>query len=100
MNHHVYILYSLSLNRFYVGQTTNLDKRIKQHNNGQSTYTSQGVPWNLIWSTIKMSLKEALLLESKIKNLSRARKVSFMGKYKEGISDLIYFENLKLKVPH
>jgi len=85
MNIHVYILYSKKLNRFYVGQTTNLGNRLSEHNQGESNYTSQGLPWTLLWSVSKSSLNEALTFERKLKNLSRARKMKFMIKYDEGV---------------
>lgn len=85
MSHHVYILYSNKLQRFYVGLTINLDRRLDEHNKGKSSYTSTGTPWNLLWSTTKPTLSAAEILERKLKNLSRERKVKFMKKYHEGI---------------
>ena len=45
MSFHVYILYSKTLDRFYVGFTTNLTNRLAEHNAGESAYTSGGIPW-------------------------------------------------------
>ncbi|WP_081428658.1 GIY-YIG nuclease family protein [Cytophaga hutchinsonii] len=45
----VYILYSVSLKKYYVGQTNNYERRINDHNSGQSNYTSKGIPWILIY---------------------------------------------------
>ena len=87
MIHVVYILYSSKLDRFYVGQTSNLENRIIEHNSGESLYTSTGIPWSLLWSTEKSSLRAAEDLELKLKNLTRVRKVKFMRKYPEGIRD-------------
>lgn len=85
MNFSVYILYSKKLDRFYVGFTSNLENRIKQHNKGESSYTSQGIPWIILWATSKEVREEAEHLERKLKNLSRVRKIDFMNKYSEGI---------------
>lgn len=85
MSYHVYILHSNKLQRFYVGQTINLDRRLDEHNKGKSSYTSTGTPWILLWSTTKSSLSGTEILERKLKNLSRERKVKFMKKYHEGI---------------
>jgi putative endonuclease len=63
----VYILYSESLDRYYVGQTNNLEKRIKTHNSCGKKYTSKGMPWKLINSYFCDTRSEALQLESKIK---------------------------------
>lgn len=85
MTYHIYILYSEKLNHFYIGHTTNLDNRFTKHNNGESPYTSQGIPWSLLWSTTKNSFRLAEALEFKLKNLSRSRKIKFMKKYHEGV---------------
>ena len=87
MSYHVYILYSKKINRFYVGQTSDLNNRFTEHNSEESPYTSQGIPWILLWSTIKPSLRAAEDLEEKLKNLSRVRKMRFMRKYSNGIFD-------------
>ena len=99
MQYHVYILYSKKLSRFYIGHTTNLHNRLTEHNSGESPYTSQGVPWALLWSAKKDSQRQANALEFKLKNLSRARKIKFIRKYADFIQDLdllITIEN-KLK---
>ncbi|MEX1034836.1 MAG: GIY-YIG nuclease family protein [Sneathiella sp.] len=44
--HYVYILQSVNLpEHFYVGLTTDLNKRLAQHNNGESVHTSKFKPW-------------------------------------------------------
>jgi putative endonuclease len=94
MKYQVYILYSKKLNRLYVGHTYDLNKRLLQHNKGESFYTSQGIPWRLLWSSIKDSKSKAEILESKLKNLSRNRKITFMNKYHIGILDIDLFTTL------
>ena len=85
MSCHVYILYSKRLSRFYIGHTRDLQNRLNEHNSGESAYTSQGIPWTIIWSTTKDSFRQAEALEFKLKNLSRARKIKFMRKYGDGM---------------
>jgi putative endonuclease len=94
MQYHVYILYSKKLNRFYVGQTSNLNNRLIEHNTGESPYTSAGIPWTLVWSTSKPSFRAAEIMEDKLKNLSRSRKIKFMRKYAEGIADEVLLNEL------
>jgi putative endonuclease len=79
--------YSSKIDRFYVGQTSNLKNGITEQNSGESLYTSTGMPWTLLWSTEKSSLL-ASEVEFKLKNLTRVRKIRFMRKYFEGIHDL------------
>jgi putative endonuclease len=44
--HYVYVLRSTSHpTRYYVGETTNVEQRLKQHNQGNSTYSKRYAPW-------------------------------------------------------
>lgn len=67
MNYKVYILYSQKSSRYYVGQTADIDKRYKRHNNGFVPSTKSGVSWNLIKTIDVQNRSEALKLEKKIK---------------------------------
>jgi putative endonuclease len=84
--YYVYILYSISTGRFYKGQTSNLEVRLKRHNSGSEKYTCKGTPWKLVFSIKKNSRSEALILEKKLKHLSRQRTINFMLKYNEGFA--------------
>ncbi len=44
---YVYIIYSTKLNRYYVGYSIDLDKRMMDHNSGISKYTSKVTDWEL-----------------------------------------------------
>ena len=61
--HYLYIIYSFSLNKYYVGETSNFSERIIQHNNGfyKNSYTSKASDWNPV-----------LIIE--FDNISQARK--------------------------
>jgi putative endonuclease len=76
-----YILISLKDGRFYIGQTNNLENRLKQHNQGKSNYTKRFIPWKL-FAFIKVdSRNKAMDFERKIKNLkSRNRILIFIEK--------------------
>jgi len=91
---YVYILYSEKLSRFYVGITNNINRRLKDHNSGESSYTKQGIPWKLIWITEKENRQLAKILERKLKNLTVSRKLRFMSKYHQGIFEKNYFNKL------
>ena len=43
--HYLYLLYSQSLSRFYIGVASNLDQRLGEHNRGNSPFTRKGIPW-------------------------------------------------------
>jgi len=86
MEFFVYILYSSEQNIFYKGQTNNLHERIHRHSNGYEKSTCRYNDLKLIWSCTKPTRSEALILETKLKNLSKQRLIDFMLKYNEGIA--------------
>jgi len=67
----VYILQSAS-GRYYVGSTGNLERRVEQHNTHKypgSEYTKRaGGPWELVYSEVYETRKEALKREKQIKS--------------------------------
>ena len=81
MKYFVYILYSVDFDRYYKGQCQNLDNRIERHNSGKEKSTAPYRPWILVWSGIKDTRSEAMLLERKLKNLSKAKTQYFIEKY-------------------
>ena len=82
MCYFVYILYSKSIDVYYKGQTADLEDRIKRHNNKQEKATRNGVPWDLVWYSKKSTRSEAIILESKLKNLSRERLIRFIKNHR------------------
>ena len=44
----VYILFSVKLNKRYIGSSHDAERRIKEHNLGKSKFTKAGIPWELI----------------------------------------------------
>ena len=47
--HYVYLINSLSHpNQRYVGHTSDLKRRLAEHNSGKSPHTSKFTPWQLI----------------------------------------------------
>jgi putative endonuclease len=81
MQFFVYILYSETFSKYYIGQTSNITDRLNRHNNGYEKSTSPYVPWKMLWFTEKPTREEALLLEKKLKNLSKNRIHQFIKKY-------------------
>src|SRR5258705_145955 len=75
MIYFVYILISQKDNSFYIGQTNNIDDRLKRHNAGQERYTKTKVPWKLFWFIQVPSRSEAMRLERNIKNLKSRKRI-------------------------
>jgi len=79
MNFSVYILFSKSCQKFYTGQTQNLDNRLIEHNTGESKSLKSCIPWQLIWKTQVETRTEAMNLEMKIKSLGASRFLADIG---------------------
>ena len=67
MDYVVYILFSDSLQKYYVGQTSDVENRIHYHNTGKADFTSKGIPWRMIHSFPCATRSEAVRLEASIK---------------------------------
>ena len=67
----VYILKSVKLNRFYIGTTDNVQRRIIEHNSKsfKNAFTSRGIPWVLVLSIDNLSSQQAYKIERHIKNM-------------------------------
>ena len=67
----VYILFSKKLNRFYVGTTDNVEKRLFEHNSRLyiNAFTTKGIPWELFLSHSCESSEKAHKLERFIKRM-------------------------------
>jgi putative endonuclease len=81
MPHYVYILYSVKFDKFYIGQTNDVSDRLKRHNRGTEKATKPFIPWEMIWVTSKETRSEAMILEKKLKNLSKERIELFIEKH-------------------
>lgn len=67
MIYFVYLLQSVKDGSFYVGFTTDLQRRLKEHNSGHSNYSSKHGPWKLIYFEEFKTLEEAVARERYLK---------------------------------
>ena len=63
-----YILYSDSLNKYYVGSTNDVDRRLSEHNRKKGKFTDLGIPWKIVYSEVFDSAKQARNRELYIKS--------------------------------
>jgi putative endonuclease len=73
MKGYVYILRSLKNQRFYIGSTNDIKRRLEEHNRGKSKYTSFSRPFELMFSQEVDDLTIARKAEYKIKNFKSKR---------------------------
>jgi len=69
----VYIIQSQKHGRFYVGMSSDPEKRLHFHNLGLNTSTRNGVPWENVWRSDPLEKPLASALESKIKKRGAGR---------------------------
>ena len=82
----VYILYSRSINSFYVGMTQeNLQERIAKHNSSfyGSKYTSKAKDWELYHHLECTTVSQALKIEKHIKAMKSRKYFSSLKNYPE-----------------
>ena len=66
----VYVLYSKSADRYYLGHTPDVHKRLFEHNNPSrpDKYTAKYLPWELVaYFPVSESRGEAMVIEKFIK---------------------------------
>jgi putative endonuclease len=65
----VYVLQSVKdAERYYVGLTNDMTRRLESHNAGESTYTSKDRPWKLIVTVSFEKLYKAEAFEKYLKS--------------------------------
>jgi len=65
---YTYILYSQSIDRYYVGYTEDLALRLQRHNEGWGKYSKRGIPWILVYSETYPDKGTACRREREIKS--------------------------------
>ncbi len=65
--YYVYILRSFKSGKFYIGSTSDIKRRLQEHNSDQSRYTRLRGPWKLIYLEKKPCLAEARIRERFLK---------------------------------
>lgn len=73
MIYHVYILESEKDKSYYIGYTSNLERRISEHNSGKTEYTKNHAPYKCIYSLEVDTIKEAKEKEKYVKNRGAKR---------------------------
>lgn len=74
----VYVLYSLKDHKRYIGFTTNLQRRVMQHNKGLNTSTRPRLPLKLMYCEFYPSRADAMRREGYFKTTAGRRALSLM----------------------
>ncbi len=57
--HYVYVFLSLKDEKFYIGFTNDLERRLKEHNSGKNISTKSRLPLKLFYYEAHLSKKDA-----------------------------------------
>ncbi len=93
--HKVYILYSPSIDRYYVGQSENFDQRLEWHKDKlfEKSFTKKADDWLVFLTIVCLSRKHADNIENHIKRMKSRRYLETLKKYPE------IAQRLKTKYP-
>ena len=69
MAYYVYVIQSLKDNRYYIGSSSDVEKRLEYHNSGRQRSTRHRTPFRLVYHEAFESKHDALLRENYIKSL-------------------------------
>jgi putative endonuclease len=62
-----YILYSPSLDKYYIGHTSNLSERVRKHNTNHKGFTGRANDWIIVCAEVFETKIEAAKRETQIK---------------------------------
>ncbi len=69
MKHFVYILYSKTRDRYYIGSSAHVEQRLLRHNAGATPSTKSGRPWIIVFTKEFDSKTMALKFEKYLKQM-------------------------------
>ena len=64
----VYIIYSSTKNKFYIGFTSDIEERIIRHNQKSKGFTGSTNDWKIVYTETYLTKSEALTREKQIKS--------------------------------
>jgi putative endonuclease len=89
--HYLYIIYSISIDRFYIGESADVDFRLglHQNHNFKKAFTKDASDWELALSKSCTSKEEAIYLEKFIKRMKNRKFIEKIIKRPEILDELI-----------
>ncbi|MBK6827733.1 MAG: GIY-YIG nuclease family protein [Chitinophagaceae bacterium] len=87
----VYILYSKSLDKYYIGSCKSFSERLSQHLNGQfsSSFTKSASDWIVFFLISSLSYLQARKIEAHIKSMKSRKYITNLKIYPEISQKLI-----------
>jgi putative endonuclease len=86
-----YILYSKTVNRYYVGYTSDIEERLKVHNSGHfgaKSYTHKASDWEVFLIIPCETIEQAVFIEARIKKMKSRKYIEDLKKYPEMVEKI------------
>jgi putative endonuclease len=64
---YVYLLRSKIDSSWYIGYTKDLERRLNEHNSGESYYTKRKLPWEVLYYEVSFNKSDAIAREKYLK---------------------------------
>jgi len=86
----VYILYSPKIDKYYIGYTGDISKRLAYHNDilRNRIWTRRGIPWELFFQIDYLSKNQAVIIEKKVKRMKSRVYLKNLTRYPEMVEKL------------
>ena len=83
--HQVYILKSVETDQYYIGETANLEERLRIHNDVSLNegFTKKGIPWVVIFTISCADRRQALAIEKHLKRMKSRKYIENIMRYEE-----------------
>ena len=89
-NYFVYILTNYKNSVFYTGFTNDLNKRVLEHKTkiNPDSFTSKYKLYKLVWYELFTNPEEAIIVEKKVKDMRREKKINLIKSKNPSFEDL------------
>jgi putative endonuclease len=86
----VYILYSPSIDKFYIGYTSNIEQRLHFHNDTTKNkiWTKRGQPWEEFFTIQGLQKSQALKIEKHIKRMKSKKYIQDLPNNPKSLEEL------------
>ncbi len=84
----LYVLYSKKCDKYYIGHTNNIERRLCEHNDvNHKGWTRYHQPWSLVYTEKSIDRSDAMRKEKYLKSLkSRKRIEKYIAGWRSGTS--------------
>jgi putative endonuclease len=75
MRYYFYILFSKTLNKYYIGHCSDIEERLRKHNSNHKGFTGKANDWIVVYFEIYELKKEAYSRERQVKKWKSRKRI-------------------------